>query len=365
MQAQRQVFALPEYTTIRGQYIPDIRIGYETYGTLNSARDNAIWVCHFYSGTAHAAGRYHADDPLPGWWNSVIGPGKTLDTDRYFIICSDTLCCVKAFDGQVVTTGPATTNPATGKPWGLDFPIPHFADLVHVQKALLDHLGIRKLVAVAGPSAGASQAIQWSIEYPEIVPRVIAVISPGLCPPPYARAAVDCWASPIPLDPDWQGGRYDPAAQPMAGLTEAYRLTNLAALSHDWVEKAYGNDWAEADKNPNDALENQFNAWVGLGKMAAESARVSDANHFLYMARICGTLNALPRIGEVRAKYLFLPAASDLLFPPWMSERAVDQIRAAGGRAELQILAGNGGHFDGLTRVGQARDTIDRFLTTD
>lgn len=365
MTPQRQVFSLPAYTTVGGQQLTDLRIGYETYGTLNATRDNVIWVCHFYSGTAHAAGRYTESDPFPGWWNSVIGPGKTIDTDRYFVVCSDTLCCVKAFDGHVVTTGPATTNPATGQPWGLAFPVPHMADLVRVQKALLDHLDIRGLVAVAGPSAGASQAIQWSIEFPDLVPRVLAVISPGICPHPYARAAVDCWAGPIRIDPEWQNGAYDPAHQPMAGLIEAYRLTNLSSLSHAWLEKTYGDGWEDASRDPASDLNHQFRAEAGLTAMARDSARVSDANHFLYMARICATFNALPDIGRARAKYLFLPAASDLLFPPWMSERAVEQIRAAGGRAEIQILPGNGGHFDGLTQVKQARDTIECFLTSD
>lgn len=365
MKPQRQVFSLPEITLRSGRQIKDIHIGYETYGTLNASRDNVVWVCHFYSGTAHAAGRYADSDPLPGWWNSVIGPGKSIDTDRYFVVCSDTLCCVKAFDGHVVTTGPATTNPDTGKPWGMDFPIPHMSDLVRVQKALLDHLGIRALVAVAGPSAGASQAIQWSIDYPELVPRVLAVISPGLCPHPYARAAVDCWAGPIRLDPAWQGGAYDPAQQPMAGLIESYRLTNLSSLSHAWLEKTYGNDWDDPTKDPADDLDHQFRAYTGLSAMAVDSAKVSDANHFMYMARICATFDALPRIGEARAKYLFLPAASDLLFPPWMSEKAVAQIHAIGGRAELEVLEGYGGHFDGLTKVKQAKATIERFLTSD
>lgn len=365
MTPQRQIFSLPAYTTVTGRALKDVRIGFETYGRLNAARDNAVLVCHFFSGTAHAAGRYEASDPYPGWWDSVIGPGKAIDSERYFVVASDTLCCVKAFDGQTVTTGPASIDLDTGQPYGLTFPLVSMTDFVRVQKALLDHLGIEQLVAVAGPSAGSAQAIEWAVEYPAMVPRVLAVIPPGLSLHPYPRSVMECWSSPIQVDAAWQDGAYPLDRQPLLGLIEAYRLTNISALSHAWVEASFGSGWADPTRDPHTALEHEFNSHAGIGAMAEQSAKVSDANHFLYMTRACTSYNTLPRIAQSKAKFLFLPAESDLIFPPFMSETAVTQIRQAGGRAELMLIRGNGGHYDGLTQLDQHREAIQRFLASD
>lgn len=362
---QRQTFTLPAYTTRSGRTLKHVQIGFETYGELNATRDNVILICHYFSGTAHAAGRYTESDPLPGWWDGAIGPGKAIDTDRYFVICSDTLCCIKAFDGRVVTTGPATIDPETGKPYGRDFPLVGIDDFVHVQKALLDHLGIDRLVAVAGPSAGSAQAIQWAVEYPQMVPRVLAVISPGLYLHPYARSLVECWAGPILSDSAWQDGGYPLDRQPMKGLIEGYRLVAVTALSPAFMEQNFGNAWADPERNPARALEHEFRSHAATTVMATANATQSDANHFLYMLRACCTYNALPRIGEARARFLFLPVATDLVFPPFMSARAVEEIRAAGGQAELVMIDAPGGHFDGLHKMHQAADTIRAFLADE
>ena len=135
---KKQRFELPELHTVGGATIHDVAVGYETYGALNEARDNAILVAHYFSGSSHAAGRYRADDPLPGYWDAIIGPGKAVDTDRYFVIASDTLVNFNANDPNVVTTGPASLDPATGRPYGLSFPAVAIADFVRVQKALVD-----------------------------------------------------------------------------------------------------------------------------------------------------------------------------------------------------------------------------------
>ncbi len=365
MKPQRAVFELPRYTTTSGRTLKDVRIGYEFYGTLNAARDNAILICHYFTGNAHAAGRYEDSDPLPGWWDGIIGPGKTLDTDRYFVICTDVLCCIRMFDGHAVTTGPSTINPETGEYYGLDFPIPSMSDFVHVQKALLDHLGIERLVAVAGPSSGSMQAIQWAVEYPDMVSRVLAVISAGLKAHPYSRCIVECWAAPIQVDAAWKKGAYDPKEQPMTGLIETIRLTFVTAVSHAFVARAYGDAWADPQRDPLAALDNEYRAHASIGTIASVGAVQCDANHFLYMARTCNAYDVTARIGEAKAKFLFLPAESDLLFLPFMSEEAVEQIRAAGGRAELVMLKGSGGHLDGLNVIAQARQPIVDFLNSD
>jgi len=365
MRPQRQVFTLPSYTTTSGRTLKDVRVGYETYGTLNAARDNAILICHFFTGTAHAAGRYHDSDPLPGWWDAAIGPGKAIDTDRYFVISSDSLCCVKVFDGHVVTTGPASINPDTGKPYGLDFPVTAVADMVHVQKALVEHLGITQLAAVAGPSAGSVKSVQWAVEYPEMVKRVIAVICPGLVFNAYQRSLMESWCAPIRLDPAWKDGAYDPKEQPVAGMTETFRQVFIWAISPAWLEKMIGDGWADPQLDPAASIRHQFKSYAGIGALAAMSTPVCDANHVLYMARAAGIYDAKSKIARARAKFLFIPAESDLMSLPVCSEEAVRDIRAAGGRADLFLLKGDGGHFDGLNLIDQARDVIHEFLATD
>lgn len=363
MYPQRQVFTLDRYTTTSGKEIRDVRIGYETYGKLSPAKDNVILVCHFFSGNAHAAGRYSKADVLPGWWDAAIGPGKAFDTDRYFIVSSDSLVNLSVGDGLTVTTGPASINPDTGRPYGADFPIVSVTDFVRVQKKLLEHLGIDRLVAVAGPSGGSVQAIEWSVEFPECVPRVVAVISPGLTLHPYAAAMVECWARPIMLDPAWKNGYYDPAEPPRNGLIEALRLTTLTALSYDALEKQFGYGPADPAKDPLQSLSNEFKADAMLGKLAADRAEITDANHFLYMVRACKLFNAESRIYRSQAKYLFMPAETDLVFPPALSERAVADLNAIGRKAELFILRGSGGHMDGLSQMPQARDVVNDFLS--
>ncbi len=366
MTPQRQVFTLPSYTMTSGRTIRNVQVGYETYGTLNAARDNAILVCHYFSGTAHAAGKYQESDPLPGWWDAAIGPGKAIDTDKYFVICSDSLCCVKVFDGQVVTTGPASIDPDTGKPYGLDFPITSVADMVRVQKALVDHLGIAKLAAVAGPSAGSVKSVQWAVEFPDMVERVVAVICPGLILTPYGRSTIELWASPIRRDPAWKNGAYDPKEQPLTGIAEAFRLTFMFAISPAWMEKMFGNDgWANPAKDPAVSIHHQFKSYSGVGALAAMGAPQCDANHLLYMARAAGIYDAKSQIAKAKAKFLFIPVSSDLCAPVACSEAAVRDIRAAGGRAEMWVLDTDGGHFDGLSQISLATPVIREFLASD
>ncbi len=363
MQIERNVFTLPAMATTSGAEIRDVRIGYETYGRLNAARDNALLVCHYFAGNAHAAGRYAETDAMPGWWDAAIGPGKVFDTDRYCVICSDSLVNVNVRDGRTVTTGPATRDPATGEPYGLAFPVVTMTDIVHVQKVLLDHLGIGRLVAVAGPSAGAMQAFEWSVEFPECVPRVIAVIPPGLRMHPYAGAMMDCWARQIMIDADWCGGAYAPSKPPRQGLIEAFRLMNLTAMSFTGVERLTGATWADPARDPALALNYEFAADAMLGALAAPRAEVTDANHLLYMARACKLFDVTKRLDRARAKYLLAPAESDQLFVPALSEVALSELKAAGLQAELVPVPGQGGHLDGLVRLDSIREVIWRFLS--
>src|SRR6266702_130833 len=163
---EKKTFSLPSYTTVAGETIKAVKIGWEAAGTLNADKSNAILITHFFSGTSHAFGKYAANDPSPGYWDAIIGPGKAIDTNKYYVLSSDTLVNLNANVPNVVTTGPASTNPDTGKPYGMSFPVVSIRDFVRVQKALIDSLGIKKLKAVIGASMGALQAYECAQSYP-------------------------------------------------------------------------------------------------------------------------------------------------------------------------------------------------------
>ncbi len=361
VKSDQHVFDLGAYRCVSGETLENVRVGYETYGTLNPDKSNAILVCHYFSGNARAAGPEDDDHELPGWWDKLIGPGKSLDTDRYFIVCSNSLANLNAADGYSVTTGPASENPATGKAFGLDFPLVTVDDFVHVQKRLLDYLGIEHLVAVAGPSGGSVQAIQWSVEYPEMVPRVIAVISPGLYIHPFAAGMMELWTRPITADPAWNGGDYDAANPPREGLAQALALVNLTSLSYD-VVGGFGYEPADEDKHPADSLEHQFIADAMLDAIARARAETLDANSFLYMVRAYKLYDVRPRLHKSRARYLFIPSETDMVFPPHLSTTAVEELEAAGLEADLFMLNVSGGHLDGLVKIDQADQVIRAFL---
>ncbi|OQA30860.1 MAG: Homoserine O-acetyltransferase [Betaproteobacteria bacterium ADurb.Bin341] len=365
MLVQRHVFALPSFTTASGRTLKDVRVGYETYGSLNAARDNAIVVCHYFAGTAHAAGRYQESDPLPGWWDGVIGPGKIFDTDRYFVVCSDTLCCLPVLDKRVVTTGPATINPDTGKPYGLDFPVLRYQDLVRVQKALLDSLGVSRLVAVAGPSAGGFQALEWSVEFPDMVPRVVAVVTPGTSMEAHYLAVADYWVRPILTDPAWQNGNYDLDKQPRVGLTEALRIATISSMTESTLRMLGNLDPADPAHPPSESILNEYMCAKRIGDMARASSMMIDANHYLYLVRAGQLFNVEDRLSRAKAKYLFVPVATDTVARVTTNEAAVDKVRAAGLRAELKVMQTPGGHLDGLTLLPLVKDEITAFLNSD
>lgn len=186
-----------------GATLKQVKVGWESWGTLDADKSNAILICHFFSGSSHAAGKYAAADKVPGYWDAIIGPGKAIDTDKYFVLSADTLVNLGAGDQNVVTTGPASVDPATGKPYGMTFPIVTIGDFVDVRRRLLDSLGIGRLAMVAGASMGALPTYTWAAAHPDRVARIMAVVGA-------AEAGVnlvewlDIWASPIRLDPRWK-----------------------------------------------------------------------------------------------------------------------------------------------------------------
>jgi homoserine O-acetyltransferase len=192
----KQDFLLPSYQTTSGPVLHQVHVGYETYGSLNADKTNVILITHYFSGNSHAAGKYAAVDAAPGYWDSIIGPGKAFDTNKYFIVSSDNLVNVNPKNPHVITTGPMSLDPETNKTYGMKFPKLTLLDFVQVQKALLNSLGIKKLIAVAGASSGAALSMQWGVTYPEFVSHVVASACPLIRSP-----CLICGRSPYAMIP--------------------------------------------------------------------------------------------------------------------------------------------------------------------
>jgi homoserine O-acetyltransferase len=359
---EKKFFTLPQYTTVGGKTIKGVRVGYETYGKLNAAGDNAVFIAHFVSGTSHAAGRYKPDEKAAGYWDAIIGPGKAIDTEKYFVVSADTLVNLNVKSPAVGTAGPATINPDTGKPYGSTFPVVAMKDSVRVHKALLDSLGVKKLQAVAGASGGSIQAMEWAAEYPQLVDRVVHVIGPGLDIHPYVIGLLDIWMMPIKMDPNWKGGDYFGGPEPNEGVAQALKTVTLTALHFAWAEKVHGYKWAGEGKSPQDSMSNLFAIEDSLYKTGLARASATDAAHFVWMAKANQLYNLEKEQSRIRAKLLFLPAKTDLIFPPELSRKWAERLKAQGNHVELYEIEGTNGHLDGVFSIGKVADRIKAFL---
>jgi homoserine O-acetyltransferase len=363
---EKRVFELGPYTTANGAEIADVRVGWEAYGELNEARDNAILITHFFSGTSHAAGRY-AEDGARGYWDDLICAGCPLDTERFYVLSSDTLVNLNTGDPNVTTTGPASIDPATGAPYGMDFPVVTIADFVNVQRALVESLGIERLHAVMGASMGALQALEWGSSHPEMVERVIPVIGSGEADA-YLIGWLDAWAAPIRLDPNWRGGDYYGATPPTDGLAQALKLVTLHANHWEWADSAFGRSWAVDGEDPAASMANRFAIEDALDQVARDRAAIADANHFLYLVKA----NQLFRAGHgdtlaaglaaIEAPTLLVHTPEDLIFFPEQVRETATLIGADGTSAQILELQGTRGHLDGVIGLGQVEAELRAFL---
>jgi len=362
----KRIFETRDFRTFGGEVIPQVRVGWEAYGELDEDRSNVILVTHHFSGTSHAAGRYSPDDAEPGYWDAIIGPGKAIDTDRFYVISSDTLVNANVHDARVITTGPASIDPRTGRPFGLDFPVVTIRDFVEVQARLLDSLGIERLHAVIGASMGSMQALEWAVAYPERVERMVSVIGAGRMRP-WEIAVLESWAWPIRLDPNWNGGDYYDGIAPLDGLTASMAMVTQQALHPDFFSASFP---AHANISPGvlDSVTNGFEVVDWLWQRAGERARTMDANHVLYLVRasqafVAGHANDMAgAMGKVQAKSMFLPAAGDLLLRPELAREAKRVLESRGKAVSLHEIEGRMGHLDGLTAIHDQADRLARFL---
>jgi homoserine O-acetyltransferase len=309
-----------------GGQLAGVTVAYETYGELNAARDNAILVCHAISGDSHVARHDEQDDP--GWWDIVVGPGKAIDTSRFFVLCPNLLGSCRG------TTGPGSLNPATGKPYGRDFPTITVGDMVEVQRRLLEHLGIGQLLAVVGGSLGGHQALTWATRHPDRVRGVVALAtSVRLASQALAFDVVG--RNAILRDPHFHGGQYyDRPQGPAVGLALARMIGHITYLSPEAMTEKF-----EADRlSPRDVaieFEKRFSVGSYLGYQGAKFVERFDANSYLTLtvAMDLFDLGSTPQevaaaFRNARARWLVVSYSSDWLFPPDQSRDIVNALIA-------------------------------------
>lgn len=362
---EKQVLEIENFQFFNGERIDYVRVGWQSYGELNEARDNAILITHFFSGSSHVAGRYEEGGPV-GYWDAIVGPGKAIDTNIYYVISVDTLVNQEPFNPHVVTTGPATVNRKTGERYGLDFPVTTIRDFVNVQKALIDSLGIDTLHAVIGASMGSLQAIDWASAYPDRVERMVSVIGMAQADP-WTELSLQQWAEPILRDPAWQQGDYYESGQPNDGLEQALMQISLQAMHPRAVNAMF----PEHHNLHRPALHNitaMPTSVEWLRERAAERARFADANHILYLVRanqlfLAGMQDNLDEgLARIEASSLFMPASGDLLLVPQMAKRAHERLLALGKDSEYVEIDGDWGHLDGIVSIASQADVLRAFL---
>ena len=366
-----------------GRDLHPVRIAYETYGTLSPRRDNVILVCHALSGDAHAAGisktppeestrdGFGAEDRDRtsakglGWWDGMIGPGKAFDTDRFFVVSTNLL------GGCRGTTGPSSTNPASGRPYGSDFPVITVADMVRTQRAFLDELGIERLAAVAGGSLGGMQGFEWAVLYPDQVDSVVAIASThAIQPQGVAWNAIA--RNSIMADPAWQGGHYyGSGRKPDAGMGVARMVGHITYLSAQSVGDKFGRRLQFADDIRYTITDPEFEVENYLRHQAESFVRRFDANTYLYtsraltyfdLARQYGNGKLIDALRPMRARTLLIAFTSDWLYPPAGSEELAAALRALGREVELHIIDAPYGHDCFLLEEARQTPMIQDFL---
>lgn len=364
---KKQVFEIPVFQTLGGAEIKNVKVGWEAYGALDESKSNVILICHYFSADSHAAGRYSASDAEPGYWDEIIGPGKAIDTDKYYVVSVDTLVNLNAHNPTVTTTGPASINPATGKPYAMTFPIVTIRDFINVQKALLESLGIEKLHAVMGASMGSLQTFEWAAVYPHWVTRIIPVVGSGWATGDLI-GWLNIWASPIKLDPNWNGGNYYDKEPPLKGLSAALKTVTLHAHNAEWSNETFGRSWAEEGEDPAESFDNLFKIEATLDEAGDDRAKFSDANHFLYLTKAIQLFYAgngktlYEGLKAIKAPALFIHTDEDLIFHGDDVRETASLLKSNGTTVEIVEMQGIRGHLDGIFSISQAGPAITKFL---
>jgi homoserine O-acetyltransferase/O-succinyltransferase len=345
-----------------GSTLAPVEVAYETYGQLNPAKSNAVMILHAFSGDAHAAGVSH-ETGKPGWWDNMIGPGKAFDTNKYFMICSNVLGGCKG------STGPASINPVTGKPYGCAFPFITIGDMVRLQGKLIDHLGIERLLAVAGGSMGGMQALEWAVAFPE---RVVAAIPIATTSRHSAQqiAFNEVGRQAIMADPDWNQGDYYEGNPPARGLAVARMVGHNTFMSDDSMKEKFGRRLRDKESFGYD-FDVDFEVESYLRYRGAQFVGRFDANSYLYITKAMDYFDLASGRGSLaeamertKARFLVISFSSDWLYPNYQSQEIVRALRVRNRDVASVELQSNYGHDSFLVDVAEQTELVRGFLAS-
>ncbi|MCL4371565.1 MAG: homoserine O-acetyltransferase [Chloroflexi bacterium] len=383
-QTKYYTFASPpnEVLLDSGERLGPITLAYETYGQLNADRSNAILALHALSGDAHAAGISADDNGVSaiemgmggdtgpqdnvdyrrlGWWDNMIGPGKAFDTGKYFIICSNVL------GGCRGSTGPSSTNPATGRPYGLSFPVVTVGDMVRAQRHLIEHLGIRRLLAVSGGSMGGQQALAWTVAYPEMVRACIPIASSARLSA-QGIAFNEVGRQAIMRDPNWRGGDYYGSEPPRGGLAVARMIGHITYLSEESMHQKFGRRLRQKERFGFD-FSTDFEVESYLRHQGESFTQRFDANSYLYITKAIdyfdlanGHGSLVKALSGVQARFLLMSFSSDWLYPSSQSKEIVRALKICGKDVSYCEIKSSYGHDAFLLEAAIQTDLISSFL---
>lgn len=346
-----------------GEILEDVTVAYETYGELNKEKTNAILICHALTGDAHAAG-WHEGDKKPGWWEIVIGPGKALDSEKYFIICSNVLGGCKG------TTGPSSINPKTGKQYGLDFPVITIGDMVKVQKKLIDSFGIDQLSAVIGGSMGGMQVLDWMVRYPKMMKKAIPIATTAMSSPQQI-AFNEVGRQAIFSDPNWNDGNYyDMGKIPENGLSLARMIAHITYLSDESMDIKFGRDLQDKDEISYDfTIDFQVESY--LKHQGETFVKRFDANSYLFITKAVDLFDLsvndslIEGFKNIESKIEVISVDSDWLYPTEQSTELVTALNANDLEVSFSEIKSNYGHDAFLLEKGQLNHILSKFLSNN
>ena len=338
-----------------------LTVVYETYGTLNDDATNAVLVLHAFSGDAHAAGKHSVDDSKAGWWDAMIGPGKAIDTEKYFVICSNVL------GGCMGTTGPSSVNPETREAYGLNFPVITIHDMVKVQRRLIDHLGVGVLHAVIGGSMGGMQALEWVAGFPERVHSAIILASTSrLTAQGIAFNYVG--RNAIMSDPAWKRGTYAAGEAPYHGLAIARMVGHITYLSEESMGLKFGRRLQSRKKYGFD-FDDQFQVESYLAHQGDKFVERFDANSYIYLSKAMDYFDMTEKYGTLEnafvnttARFLVVSYSSDWLYPSAQSKEIVRALMRAGRDVSYTEISSPYGHDAFLLETDRQAAIISAFL---
>ena len=345
-----------------GALIAPLTIAYQTYGQLNADKSNAVLVCHALTGDQHVANE-HPVTGKSGWWETMIGPGRPIDTERFFVICTNVV------GGCMGTTGPMSTNPATGKPYGLDLPIVTIRDMVRAQAMLIDHFGIDSLFCVIGGSMGGMQVLQWAASYPE---RVFAAMPVATAPRHSSQniAFHEVGRQAVMADPDWRGGRYlEEGVQPSKGLAVARMAAHITYLSDEALHRKFGRNLQDRDAHTF-SFDADFQIENYLRYQGMTFVDRFDANSYLYVTRACDYFDLAADYGGslaaafkgAKTRFCVVSFSSDWLYPTSASRAIVHALNASGASVSFVDVETDKGHDAFLLDVPDFMATSRGFI---